>query len=64
MISVKFLVGYVDDSKSFVDEADVESAETAKEEIEEMVKMFNEIESSRFGKDARLRKLIKIIDDE
>lgn len=62
-MNVKFLVGFIDGGDSFVDEAEVDLAETAKEEIEEMVKQFNEEESFRYGKEARLRKLIKIIDD-
>jgi len=64
MSAVKFLVGYIDDDDSFIDETDVEFIETAKEEIEELVKEFNERESFRYGKEARLRKLIKIIDDD
>lgn len=64
MSAVKFLVGYIDDDDSFIDEADVEFIETAKEEIEELVKEFNEQESFRYGKEARLRKLIKVIDDD
>lgn len=63
-MNVKFLVGFIDGDRSFVDEADVEFMETAKEEIEEIIKEFNAVESFRHGKEAELRKLIKIIDDD
>ena len=65
-MKVTFLVGYIDGGDPFIDEADIECAETAKEEVEEIIKDFNDVESFRYGKEARLRKLIKIetIDDD
>jgi len=62
-MNINFIVGFIDDDKSFVDSADVESRETAKEEIEEIIKEFNETESRQYGENAQLRKLLKILND-
>ena len=66
MISVKFTVKQNLGEKeiTFSDEAEVTSLETAKEELKELVKKFNEEEVRRYGKKATLRSFIGLIEEE
>lgn len=57
---IKFEFKIIESGVVYADEANVESIETAKEEIEQLLKEFNEEEKRRYGDTVRYRILESI----
>ncbi len=61
MIKIYFV--YSDKNGEHEDSAKVESPKTAEDELIELIRYFNVMEKGRYGKEAVLRKFVRIVED-